>query len=67
MQDFLEVFKEKFEEYSPNGALELRYELEKGMHTVVGREVVKGESVFDMPCQYMLSICRPYHPLISCR
>ena len=67
MQDFLEVFKHKFEEYSPNGALELRYELEKGMHTVVGRDIVKGESVFDMPCQYMLCICRPYFLLISCR
>ena len=60
MQDFLEVFKSKYEEYSPNGALELRYELEKGMHTVVGREIAKGESVFDMPCQYMLCICERY-------
>ena len=56
--DFLKFYSEKFEKYSPDGLLELRFAADKGFHTVASREISIGEPTIEVPCTYALGVCK---------
>jgi hypothetical protein len=61
MEDYLRVFQDKLDEYSPGKAIRLNYSAEQGMHMIANRKIYYKESEVDLPCRYAISVRKCYY------